>query len=115
MKSLEYTAEKVVAEVKRAEQMWGTNFDSKNTLNDWAAYINIYLGQALKMGASPEEVRTNLRKVAGLALSALRWADLAWLLHHTQRLTGRANDGAGRVQVGPINSPLGTNVTLGGL
>lgn len=55
--------------------MWGTDFDSKNTLNDWAAYINIYLGQALKMGATTDEVRKNLRKAAGLALSALRWAE----------------------------------------
>lgn len=75
MKTVKETADEIVAEVERAEKMWGTDFDSKNTLNDWAAYINIYLGKAAVMGASKDEVVKNLRKAAGLTLTVLRWTE----------------------------------------
>ncbi len=65
----------VLREIQRAQQKWGTSFDEKNTLNDWVAYINIYLGQAAIMGASYSEVITNLRKAAGLAINAIVYAE----------------------------------------
>lgn len=65
----------VLSEVMRARQQWGTSFDEKNTLNDWTAYVNIYLGRATTMGATSEEVKKNLRKAAGLVLSALYQAE----------------------------------------
>jgi hypothetical protein len=74
-KTIEELSSEVLKEVLRARQQWGTAFDEKNTLNDWAAYINIYLGQATTMEVSDEDVRTNLRKAAGLALSALYHAE----------------------------------------
>jgi len=69
--TLEELSENVLQEVLRARQQWGTDFDLKNTLNDWAAYTNIYVASATKMGASKAEVVTDLRKAAGLLLSAL--------------------------------------------
>lgn len=55
-----------------AERIWGTAFDDKNTLNDWASYIGIYTARATDMRNKYE---TDLQydallKVAGLALTA---------------------------------------------
>jgi hypothetical protein len=65
----------VVQEVQRAREMWGTRFDEKNTLNDWIAYVSIYLGRAAVMGTPKEEVKKNIRKAAALVFSALYWAE----------------------------------------
>ncbi len=81
MKTLQDVSALVLAEVARAQAQWGTSLgpycaiDEKNTLNDWAAYINIYLGHATGMGASKEEVVRGLRKAAGLTLAALLYAE----------------------------------------
>jgi hypothetical protein len=75
MKTIQEISELVLKEVLRAREQWGTSFDEKNTLNDWAAYVNIYFGKATAMGASTDEVRKNLRKAAGLVLSALYQAE----------------------------------------
>lgn len=75
MKSIQEVAVNVMDESIRAREMWGAAFDEKNTLNDWAAYVNIYLGKATSMGATPEEVKRGLRKAAGLVLSALCQAE----------------------------------------
>ncbi len=58
-------------EITRARQQWGVAFDDKNTLNDYAAYINIYLGKATAMGIPTDEVKRNLYKAAGLVVTAL--------------------------------------------
>lgn len=71
MKDIQTIASDVLTEVRRAREQWGTDFDEKNTLNDWVTYINIYLGKAASMGVPKDEVVKNLRKAAGLALSAL--------------------------------------------
>jgi hypothetical protein len=63
--------EQIALESERARKQWGTTFDDKNTLNDWAVYVNIYLGKATAMGATKEEVVKNLIKAAGLLVSAL--------------------------------------------
>lgn len=69
--TIEQIADDAVKEVLRARKQWGTAFDEKNTLNDWTTYIGIYTGKAASMGISKDEVVTNLRKAAGLVLSAL--------------------------------------------
>lgn len=74
-KTIEDLGVDVVQEVLRARKQWGTQFDLKNTLNDWMAYVQIYMGQAAKMGASKDDVTTNLRKAAGLVLSTLYHAE----------------------------------------
>jgi len=66
----EATLLEIKAEIARADVMWGTEFDDKNTLNDWIAYANIYLGQAANMKASQTEQYTNLLKAAGLIVNA---------------------------------------------
>jgi hypothetical protein len=47
---------------------WGTDFDRKNTLNDWVTYINIYASNAARM--DQEDPHAQLIKAAGLALTA---------------------------------------------
>jgi hypothetical protein len=75
MKLLADIEAEVMAEVRRAQDMWVADFDEKNTLSDWAAYINIYLGKATSIGAPHEVVVRDLRKAAGLALNALFYAE----------------------------------------
>jgi hypothetical protein len=58
-------------EVKRAKQMWGEEFDQKNTQNDWNTYVNIHLSNAAKMGATAAEIEGGLRKAAGLLITAI--------------------------------------------
>ena len=57
------------------DNKWGDEFDSKNTLNDWVTYINIYLSNAAKMGISKEEQRKQFLKVATLGIAALEIFD----------------------------------------
>lgn len=58
-------------ELQRAQHLWGTEFDSKNTLNDWVAYITMYAGDAAKIKTPPSEAEQKLLKAAGLVISAL--------------------------------------------
>jgi hypothetical protein len=53
------------------DSKWGTNFDDKNSINDWGTYINIYLAKATNMGETAEVQEENLLKVASLAVAAL--------------------------------------------
>lgn len=53
------------------DKKWGTEFDDKNTVNDWGTYINIYLAKATDMKATKEQQREAMRKVAALSLAAL--------------------------------------------
>jgi len=39
----------VRAESNHSAKKWGEEFDEQNTLNDWAAYANVYVGRALDM------------------------------------------------------------------
>jgi hypothetical protein len=50
---------------------FGHDFDDHNTLNDWVTYINIYLSDASRMNATPEQVKAGLVKAANLCVSAL--------------------------------------------
>ncbi len=62
----------VIAEAEYAHKKWGTSFDDFNTLNDWAAYINIYAGEAVRMDNAnkPDVQYAKFIKVANLALTA---------------------------------------------
>lgn len=100
MKSIGEVADEVVSEVIRARAMWGTEFDEKNTLNDWVAFVNIYLANASKMGATSDEVKKGLRKAAGLVLSALYMAE-------NDILAPRHYDGKPRPESSPEIKPKG--------
>lgn len=50
---------------------WGNEFDAKNTPNDWVAYISKYLGQTVTMPFNEDVFRTQMLKVAALAVAAL--------------------------------------------
>lgn len=65
-------------EKERAYQdgKWDTAFDDKNTVNDWAAYINLYASErATKMGTENAKQRKGILKVATLAIAALETFD----------------------------------------
>lgn len=71
---MEELIDQIFAEIKAEREyqnkLWGTEFDDKNTINDWSAYITRYLGQAT--GSENEaEQRTQMMKVASLAVAAL--------------------------------------------
>lgn len=57
------------------DEKWGTEFDDKNTLNDWCTYIVMYLGKAAYMGSPKEAQRSFFLKVAALAVAALEAFD----------------------------------------
>ncbi len=74
----------IEAEREYASQYWNEDFDRNNTINDWVAYINIYLARAAKMrptdwSESLEEQKKRQReamvKVANLAIAALEAFD----------------------------------------
>ncbi len=63
-------------------QFWDKDFDSLNTINDWAAYINIYLARGTKQSPQLETAdsmhsrqRVALVKAASLCISALEAFD----------------------------------------
>jgi len=65
----------VVAEREYQDKKWGRAFDDKNTVNDWAAYANIYLSNATTMKATPTEQRAGVLKAATLLIAALQAFD----------------------------------------
>ncbi len=67
--------EAINAERKYQDGKWGSSFDALNTLNDWAAFITIYLGRALRMKLSKAEVRSAMIKVAALCVALLERLD----------------------------------------
>lgn len=56
---------------------WDYTFDDKNTPNDWAAFIAIYVGRAVNTSNTDitAEFRKNMVKVAALALAAVEAVD----------------------------------------
>lgn len=65
----------VVAEREYQDKKWGHAFDDKNTVNDWAAYANIYLSNATTMKATAAEQRAGVLKAATLLIAALEAFD----------------------------------------
>ena len=67
--------EDILAERECQDKTWGRRFDDKNTINDWAAYANIYLSRATSMKATPVEQRVGVIKAATLLVGALEAFD----------------------------------------
>ena len=65
--------------VERAYQVakrgFTREFDARNTVNDWSAYITRYLGNAAFAGTL-EEKRAAFVKIAALAIAAVECCDL---------------------------------------
>jgi len=63
------------------EGLWGSDFDAKNTPNDWVAFITHYLGLATYTGRgpvsdyTPERFRENMLKVSAIAQAAVAVID----------------------------------------
>jgi len=53
------------------DERWGSEFDDKNTINDWAAYVNNYMSNATIIGATHEEQKTAFLKAGTLLLAVL--------------------------------------------
>ena len=54
---------------------WGTEFDNKNTINDWMTYISMYGGYATEINRTKVDQRKYMLKVASLAVAALERFD----------------------------------------
>lgn len=67
--------DKVVEERLYQINRWGNDFDSKNTPNDWVAYIAKYLGQVVTMPWNKETFKKQLVKVATLCAAAYEWCE----------------------------------------
>lgn len=69
------TCEDIEAEVTRQLKLWGTEFDDKNTANDWCAYICNYVASGAYNGRqekyTPERFQKHLKKAAALCVSAI--------------------------------------------
>ena len=73
--SLDDVLKDIRCEREYQEEIWGDDFDSKNTPNDWIAYIMSYAGRAVTMPWKPEQFRTFLVKVATICVAAIEWHD----------------------------------------
>ena len=78
--------ERIIEDIERerdySSPRWDEEFDNKNTINDWAAYVNNYLARAtaMKTAQEPHEAwrdrqRKSLVKAASLCISALEAFD----------------------------------------
>jgi hypothetical protein len=70
------TRSNILAEIREEldyqATLWGTDFDDKNTPNDWVTFICRYAVQtAREHAAIPSERRSQLIKVAALAVAAI--------------------------------------------
>lgn len=68
----------VLAEIRHERNYqtdkWGNEFDDKNTVNDFTAYITKYAGNAAFATCTADQ-RTQLVKVAALAVAAIETID----------------------------------------
>lgn len=67
---------KVEEEADRARELWG-DYDSKNTTNDWLAYICRYASEAVGKEYHSDVFRDKMIKCAGLCLNALVQNEIA--------------------------------------
>lgn len=67
--------DEIESEVIRQLELWGTEFDDKNTANDWSAYVTNYVAKATYSGRqeeySPEKFKENMKKAAAICVSAI--------------------------------------------
>lgn len=77
----EQSLQKIFSEVREErvyqDEHWGTEFDDLNTPNDWAAYMLVYLGQAVAMNRETrqfdrERFRTQMLKTVTIGVAALQ-------------------------------------------
>jgi hypothetical protein len=59
------------------DDKWGSDFDNKNTPNDWVSYIAIYLGKAVTFPWDRKTFRTAILKVATLCVAILEREEYA--------------------------------------
>lgn len=62
---------RILDEREYQDQKWGTDFDDKNTVNDWGTYINHYVAKATQMNMSADAQEQAFLKVAALAVAAV--------------------------------------------
>jgi len=63
----------IAVERQYQDEMWGSEFDDKNTVNDWITYMARYASNAGT--ATPAGQRVALVKVAALAVAAVEAFD----------------------------------------
>lgn len=71
--------EAISKERKRQDRLWGSEFDDKNTPNDWVAYITNYVAAGAYDGRhekfTVEGFRANLLKAATVCVAAVETID----------------------------------------
>jgi len=67
----------ITAERDHQDEKWGTEFDDKNTPNDWIAYLTMYVGRAVTMPWNRMQFRIAVLKVAAICFAILEREDYA--------------------------------------
>ncbi|KKN03282.1 hypothetical protein LCGC14_1109180 [marine sediment metagenome] len=72
--------DEIDAERKRQQEIWGDEFDDKNTPNDWLAFVTRYAARAahlatVKSTETNEAYRSDLIKAATVCVAALEAYD----------------------------------------
>ena len=70
MSKFQLELDRINAELEYAAEKWGTDFDDKNTLNDWISYAGMYSTDAARMGNDEDKQYAMLIKAAGLLVNA---------------------------------------------
>lgn len=65
----------ILKERDAARARWGEEFDDKNTVNDWIAYVSSYAARAFIWPFSPTVFRDSFIKVAVIAIAAVQALD----------------------------------------
>jgi len=68
--SIDKIFREIRAEREYQDARWGTDFDDKNTLDNWIRYIVSYSGRAADTTVVPSQQRRDMMKVAALAVAA---------------------------------------------
>jgi len=63
----------IIQERTRQDNLWGDEFDRKNTANDWHAYVGHYM--SLAMRSSAQDYCINMVKACGIAQAAVLMID----------------------------------------
>jgi hypothetical protein len=71
--------EEIEKEREHAKTRYSVSWDSRNTINDWTAYIVSYLGKAVVYPFNGARWRETMIKIAGLAVSAIEAYDTTGL------------------------------------
>jgi hypothetical protein len=61
----------IAAERNYQDSVWGTDFDDKNTPNDWVSYFPKYIARACTVEVTTQDFRSAMIKTAALAVAAL--------------------------------------------